>query len=307
METTTTSDARVRVSQDEGAALPLVSVVIPTHNRAALLKRALESVRAQTHANLEIIVVDDASDDNTARVVDDIEDSRIRYIRHESNRGGSAARNTGIAAAIGSYIAFLDDDDEWLPEKVEEQLKAMGGVDAVLCTATMNGRRCGPFGSRARVELGDLRRGRFTGGGTGVLMARASILKETHFDEELPRCQDWDLFIRLAQRYSMTYLDKPLVKYNEGEHARISNEILKMSASELEKRLRILKKHRDFFGARWFNFHRAGFLLYGIRHRPDRWRHLGYAIRECGALAVSRALAIRIYQLISQVLPIRGF
>jgi glycosyltransferase involved in cell wall biosynthesis len=126
-------------SADRGASTrandttPLVSVVLPTFNRAHLLKSALASVLSQTYKNLEIIVVDDASTDDTQQVVAVIKDHRLRYIRHVATKGGSAARNTGILAAIGSYIAFLDDDDEWYPEKVEAQLEWLDRYDAVLC------------------------------------------------------------------------------------------------------------------------------------------------------------------------------
>lgn len=281
----------------EPMPFPLVSVVIPTRNRPALLARAVESVRTQTYRQLEILVVDDGSTDETREAVAAWADPRIRYLRHATNRGGSAARNTGIAAATGAYIAFLDDDDEWVADKVTQQLEAMRDADAVLCTAVLNGRRCGPRGSRPRIDVHDLRRAKFTGGGTGVLMARADVMKRLRFDEALPRCQDWDMFIRLGQQYRVAYLDKALVRYNEGQHARISNEIVGMSVVELEKRLRILHKHRDFFGPRWFNYHRAGFMLYAIRHRRDRVRHLLRVINECGPVAVGRAVGIRISQI----------
>lgn len=278
----------------------LVSVVIPTCNRSRLLARALESVQRQTYSNLEIIIVDDASSDDTAEAVRRVSDRRIRYLRHDIRRGGSAARNTGIRSAKGAYIAFLDDDDEWLANKVETQINAIGDADAVLCTATLNGRRCGPRGSRRRIASADLRRGRYTGGGTGILLARSNVLRNTLFDENLPRCQDWDLFIRLVQRYTVAYVDEPLLKYNEGTHARISNEIVGMPAVELEKRLKILEKHCGFFGARWLRFHRAGFLLYGVRHRADRWAHLRYVAAECGTVAVVRAMMVRAYQIFEQ-------
>ena len=101
---------------------PLVSVIIPTHNRADLVPLAIQSVLQQTYTNLECIVVDDASTDNTEETVRTIIDERIIYLRHENNKHASAARNTGIKYARGEFIAFLDDDDEWLPTKLEKQV-----------------------------------------------------------------------------------------------------------------------------------------------------------------------------------------
>ena len=115
---------RQRTALDGAAeADELVSVVIPTFNRPAMLARAIESVLNQTYSNLEIIVVDDASEGDIEAVVKSFDDERIKLIRHEHNQGGSAARNTGIWHSRGRYIAFLDDDDEWLSQKTERQLK----------------------------------------------------------------------------------------------------------------------------------------------------------------------------------------
>ena len=101
---------------------PKVSVIIPTYNRADLLPRAVNSVLSQTFSDYEIIIVDDHSPDNTQDVIAAFTDPRIRSIRHRTNRRQSAAINTGIANAMGEYIAFLDDDDEWLPNKLEGQV-----------------------------------------------------------------------------------------------------------------------------------------------------------------------------------------
>lgn len=98
----------------------LVSVIIPTYNRAARCKSAVESVLSQTHTNVEVIVVDDGSKDNTGEVINGLDD-RVKYI-YQANAGVSAARNTGLKAATGDYIAFLDSDDLWLPRKLEAQL-----------------------------------------------------------------------------------------------------------------------------------------------------------------------------------------
>ena len=99
---------------------PVVNVIIPTYNRAQLLPRAINSVIAQTFQDIKIIVVDDASTDRTEEVVSSFQDPRIHYIRHSQNRGPSAARNTGIRASeAGQYLAYLEDDDEWFPNKLE--------------------------------------------------------------------------------------------------------------------------------------------------------------------------------------------
>jgi len=99
--------------------IPRISVIIPSYNRANTIGRAIQSALSQSYQDFEIIVIDDGSTDHTEEVIRSFQDSRIRYIRHNRNRGGSAARNTGIHAARGEYIAFLDSDDEWLPQKLE--------------------------------------------------------------------------------------------------------------------------------------------------------------------------------------------
>src|SRR5262245_49648343 len=105
--------------------MSLVSVVIPTHNRGECIGRAIASVVAQSYADLEVIVVDDGSADNTVRVVqaETLRDSRVRLLKHDRRRGAQAARNTGIYAARGEWIAFLDSDDEWLQESLASRLR----------------------------------------------------------------------------------------------------------------------------------------------------------------------------------------
>ena len=113
----------------------MISVILPTYNRRALTLRAIESVLKQTHADLECIVVDDASADDTAQHVRRIADPRVRYVRLEKNGGACAARNAGMALAKGAYIAFQDSDDVWRPDKLEKQLRLIEstGADVVVC------------------------------------------------------------------------------------------------------------------------------------------------------------------------------
>ena len=103
----------------------LVSTIIPTHNRSKMLNRSINSVLNQTYSAIECIVIDDGSTDNTVDVIETQKDDRLIYVSHKSNRGASAARNTGIRHSNGEYISFLDDDDEWLPTKLEKQVELL--------------------------------------------------------------------------------------------------------------------------------------------------------------------------------------
>lgn len=289
VETAAESGSR---AERRAEGLPLVSVVIPTYNRAARVVRAIRSVQHQTHTRLEIIVVDDASDDDTPQVVAGVHDSRLRYIRHKQNAGGSATRNTGIRAATGDFIAFLDDDDEWEPQKTEEQLKMLQYYDVVVCTADGIGSELYKYEHRKTLELVDLQTGPF--GGTGVLMARTTVLKETMFDESLPRGQDWDLFIRIAMKHRIGYLNRPLLRYDNGDHQRITNRVRDISIDDLERQFQVVHKHQALFGASWFRRHMVHGLLYGFSQRRDRLALLTYTGRHYGWNNVALVLLARV-------------
>lgn len=265
---------------------PFVSVIIPTYKRAMLVQRAIESVLRQTYRNFEILVVDDESPDNTTSVVKAIPDSRIKYIRHEKNKGLPAVRNTGIRAATGELIAFLDDDDEWREDKLVKQIRAIDDCDAVLCTGVSNG-----YPQRVhknpRISLDDLRMGSFN---PSALLAKAYVLRDVLFDENLKQGEDWDAFIRIAQRYTIGWVAEPLLNYNDGGHARMTNEARHLSGPELEKRAAMLHKHREFFGEKLFMFHLADTLLSYIGSRPDKFQSIVYAVRRCGIKPVILAV-----------------
>src|SRR5437868_1027615 len=112
---------------------PSVSVILPTHSRVEFLRRAIETVLAQTFSDLEVVVVDDGPNEAIAQLVRAHPDERVRLVRHERNQGVAAARNTGIGASRGAYIGFIDDDDLWLPTKLERQVPLLRdeGADVV--------------------------------------------------------------------------------------------------------------------------------------------------------------------------------
>jgi glycosyltransferase involved in cell wall biosynthesis len=222
--------------------MPLVSVIIPTYQRANLLRYSLQSVLSQTIADFEVLVVDDGSTDETHLVVQKFGDDRVRYIRHPCNLGGSAARNTGIEHAKGHYVAFQDSDDEWLPSKLEKQLEAFGilpdGIGAVYCKyQKLHQGRKGKVGGES-FDRRRLLHHNFID--TPTLLVHRECLCEDRFDERLPRRQDWELCLRLARRYEFVFLDEVLVLSRETPYSITSNRADLLEAYQL-----ILEKHYD--------------------------------------------------------------
>lgn len=281
------------------SSLPLVSVVIATYRRPQLVVRAIRSALNQGIRDMEIIVVDDASQDQTERIVRAIGDARVRYVCHDCNHGLPASRNTGIRLAKGRYIAFLDDDDEWLADKTRKQLSYIEaiGVDAVVGMGLIDGRIPSDSHERSEVTLSDLRRGNKWGSCT--LFVKASVIRDVMFDETLTVGEDWDVFIRLAKKYRIGCLNEPLFIYHQiGQRAAaqrmISAAINKTTPADLEVRAAMLRKHRNFLGEKWFNYHFAGILLSYIGWKRNKTLFIRYAVRRCGAVAVMRVLLQRL-------------
>lgn len=190
----------------------VVSVIIPTYNRAALITRAINSVLKQSVKNTECIVVDDGSSDDTGRIVQAIKDSRIVYERLKVNGGSCAARNRGTVLAKGEYIAFLDSDDVWHEDYIEKQLLFIKRTvsDAVICRMecfSETGERMHYFPNDS-VKEGILTYTdflRYNAASTQILFARAQCFNTVQFDDAMPRMQDWDIALRLSKEYKVSY------------------------------------------------------------------------------------------------------
>ena len=194
-----------------------ISVVIPVHNRPDQVERAIASVHSQTHPAREIIVVDDGSDDETADRLQAM-GTRIRSLRMPQNAGVSAARNLGIAKAAGSFVAFLDSDDEGLPRHLAD-LHAHAAAhpwQRIMQTGEIwmrDGRRVNP-GRRHRQPEGWIARPSLDLcliSPSAVMIHRETLLKEGAFDEDLPACEDYDLWLRLTPRYPVGLIKEPSV------------------------------------------------------------------------------------------------
>jgi glycosyltransferase involved in cell wall biosynthesis len=198
-----------------------VSIVIPTHNRRERLGLTLACALGQTGVDHEVIVVDDGSTDGTARYVGDRGDARLRLVRHETARRMSGARNAGAAVAQGRFLAFLDDDDLWAPDKLLAQVAAVAAVPGARWSAVgsvtvdeqfrITGFKRPPPSGSAHGALAV--RNVVPGGGSGVLVDAGLFAEVGGFDPRFAMVSDRDLWIRLAHSSPVASIDRPLVGY----------------------------------------------------------------------------------------------
>ncbi len=198
----------------------LVSCVIPTHNRADLLPRAIKSIQNQTYKNLEIIIVSDGSTDNTAKVMKALceTDARIKFIDYPSAQGGNFARNIGIEKARGELIAFLDDDDEWLPEKIEKQIQLINDEVGLVYTGVkiiyVNEKIEYTFISKKKGDLSkEILLDNCIGTTSAVMIKKELLEKAGMFDNKLKALQDFDLWIRVCQLCKVDVVEEELIYY----------------------------------------------------------------------------------------------
>ena len=277
---------------------PTVTAVITTYNRADMVGRAIQSVLDQTHKDFELIVVDDCSTDNTGEIVRAFQDTRIRYIRHERNRRLSASRNTGMKAAQGKYIAFLDDDDEWLPIKIEKQLQ-LALNDSETCevyycgiySVLQDGTAVGKFLPwRRGVLLPHLAKG-WTPPASTPMFRKTALEQIGGHDETLKSCIDHDVWMKMAAAgYKADFVPEALVKVYYHEGVRMTGKVEeRLNAIEtfLDKwRDLIIKEaghstymriRRDYY-QRTYGGHIAGQLIRGGNAAEGR-RYLWKAIK----------------------------
>ena len=206
---------------------PLVSVIIPTYNRADLVRQAVASVKAQTFRDFEIVVVDDGGTDGTYEAL--AADRELRVLRHPHRRGVAAARNLGVAAARGEWLAFLDSDDLWLPDKLARQIFVRGRQpELLICQTDETWVRRGvrvnkPAAHRkvaGRIFLPSLARCMISP--SAVMLHRRLLDDHGGFDATLPAAEDYDLWLRLTWRYEVGLVDEPLVIKRGGHPDQLS-------------------------------------------------------------------------------------
>lgn len=216
----------------------MISVVMPTYGRShEMLLRAVESVKKQTYKDWELYVVDDNKEGNpySQSIKEALEaqnDARIHYIRMEKNSGACAARNKGIRESKGEYVAFLDDDDEWLPEKLEKQMVKLGDsqVGFVYCGFFMFDEKKGNGKSSwIRFTKGDvytqLLKENFMGGTPGIIVRRECFEECGYFCEDISYAEDYEMWIRLARKYKVDCVPEDMVKVHLHEEESLSKNV----------------------------------------------------------------------------------
>lgn len=204
-----------------------VSVIIPTYNRGWIIKESIDSVFSQTFNAYELIVVDDGSDDNTSEILDSY-GNKLRIIR-QANQGVSAARNRGIIASSGEFIALLDSDDLWLPEKLDRQMSFFrNNPDAVICQTQeiwmRNGKRVNPCKHHKKLS-GMIFEPSLTlclVSPSAVMFKRELMDMVGFFDESFPACEDYDLWLRVSLAYPVYLIDEALIIKRGGHSDQLS-------------------------------------------------------------------------------------
>lgn len=216
--------------------MPLISVIIPVYNGEKTIRETIESVLNQTWTDLEVLVINDGSQDSTLKIVSNIEDTRLKVFNY-SNAGLSASRNRGITLAQGEYVSFLDADDLWTPDKLELQLKALEAnpeaavayswVNYITETGeffrsgnyiNMNGNIYEKFLNQNVLE-----------NGSNPLIRKQALTEVGGFDQDLSYAEDWDMWMRLAARYHFVAVPSPQILYRMSANS-MSGNILKMEA-----------------------------------------------------------------------------
>ena len=215
----------------------LITVIITTCKREPeILKRAIDSVRSQTFTDWELLIIDDSPEDYSLR--DDVRnmvlglDGNISYFRHDRNYGANHARNTGLKLAKGEYISYLDDDDEFLPEKLEKQLEKFtdSNISMVYCGRIMIDDDKGTEHTAKCIFIDGyihdvLMRENFVGSCSFPLIRKRVLEEAGGFDENMQSCQDWDMWLNITKNYDAVCVRTPLVKYHVHSSERITGNI----------------------------------------------------------------------------------
>lgn len=261
-----------------------ISVVITTFNRPDFLQEALIGVSQQELSAYEIIIIDDCSTKSYDEVFPLVEKLDARYLKQKSGVGANAARNIGIKESSGDIVAFLDDDDIWLPNylKVIHE-EYLGGADAIVSGFKQLGKEEVVVTNKdLTVTKSSLLRGNTYCGMSGF-SAKRDLLLQNSFDETLNNGQDWDMYVRLFQkRIKFKNIPEPIFLYRFQNEDGIGAKVRKMKPSDIDKRLGSAYKHKVFLGDYWFKKRVCEQILFSLKHKNEKSRWIIQALKMAG-------------------------
>jgi glycosyltransferase involved in cell wall biosynthesis len=263
----------------------LVSCIITTFNRPTLVGKAIESILEQTYKNIEIIVVDDHSSESYSDVIKKYAaNDSIRFTRNENNLRLSASRNVGIELSRGEFVAFLDDDDIWLPSKIETQVAFLEkNLEYVACTSSH-------IESVSKKVVSVLKNS-FTFednvgynylGPPSKMLVRGNAARAIRFDEESKHAEDWDFYLKLLQNGPIYAFSEPLIIYDTSHLGRMTTGFSGLSIEQIKEKANMSFKNRALIGERNFNMRLANYFLTGFVHREKKLTHILKTINEIG-------------------------
>lgn len=230
----------------------MLSIIIPTYNRAHLISETLESIQAQTYKNWECLVVDDFSTDNTEEFINQysLKDNRIKYLKNERKKGAQGARNTGILKSKGEYISFFDSDDTMFPERFEKQLSFLQKntkIDVCTCYSHLVNDTNEITGAFTWITKGNILKQLLER--TTYVDYNSAVIRKNIFDsvglldEDCPSYQEWDTYINIAQYANFGTVHELLINYHQRNSGRISND----NQRDLDGQVYIYSKHKELF------------------------------------------------------------
>lgn len=261
-----------------------ISVVITTCNRPALLREALEGIAAQTFKPKEVVIVNDCSDISYNLVLDTIKMVNARHILLKERSGANRARNIGIRECSGGIIAFLDDDDIWLPNYLSEIYRQyQDGADSVVTGFRQLGNESiVVLNQDSDVTKSSLLRGNTYCGMSGF-SCKKEIIEKLLFDEQLPNGQDWDMFVRLLLgNYNFKNISKGLFLYRFQNADGIGAKLRTLKPEDVVHRLASANKHREFLGDYWYKKRVCDQVLFSLKHKKNRLLWIVLAVRLTG-------------------------
>ncbi len=255
--------------------MPKVSIIIPTYNSSLFIKRTIESVFAQTFKDWELLIVDDCSTDETLKIIEDLakNNSKIKIFKTPENSGGPAlAKNMGVKNAQGEYIAFLDHDDEWLPEKLEKQLEFFGKnkdkkIGVVSCGANLVNEHGKCFSlynpSRAKFDFPEILLRNPIYSNSSVLIKKEIIDLVGERDLNMKYSEDWDMWIRIVKAgFSLYFINQPLFNYYF--HGNNATKAKKDKLVKVKDAQYVFNKHNDIYAK--YNYLHIGYFRLGVMY-----------------------------------------